>query len=110
MSTYNINIKGNQFYPDDKAKSIEGNFSNFDILNFTNDDPISPIINIYNINGGNYKLYTSSGYIAQKGRQLLNYNDINLFPYTLIYPGNYEAFIVNPKFIKSGYPFTVKAD
>ena len=110
MSTYNINIKGNQFHPDKGATNIKGNFSNFDILNFTNDDAISPIINIYNIKSDYYKLYASSGYISQKGRSLLNYNDIHMFSYTLVYPGSYEAFIVNPTFIKSGYSFKVKAD
>jgi hypothetical protein len=101
-SSHNIIIKGNQFHPD------KGVYNNFDTITFSNQDDISPIVNIYNITTkGNYKLSASSGYIMNPNHPKLNDNSTTLFDYILVYPGSYHAYIVDPIFNVKAFSFVV---
>jgi hypothetical protein len=105
MSVYNIGIKGEAFYS--VKGDLKNEYNNYDILQFTNDDNTSPVINIYKINDDGYNLDASSGYIINKGHQQFSKYSKNTFEYTLAYTGDYEVFIVNPTFILKGYQYKV---
>jgi len=107
MVSYDIGIKGGEFISING--SLKSSYNNYDELNFINYDIVSPIINIYKKEKGNYTLNASSGYITHKGIPSFSDYITYTFNYTLAYTGDFEVFIVNPVFIEKGYSYSVEA-
>ena len=106
MTSYDIGIKGGEFFGINGT--LKTSYNNYDKLHFINYDVVSPIINIFKKKDGNYKLNASSGYITHKDNPSFSDYTTHIFTYTLAYTGDFEVFIVNPKFIEKSYPFSVK--